>query len=67
MEASLELYSYLVALDSESIEAYVTSRLQALDTYFETIKALAWGRLVFGLHPDSEGSPGLREPGLLAP
>ena len=67
VEASLELYSYLVALAPESIEEYVTSRIQALDTYFETIKTLAWGRLVFGLHPDSEGSPGLRESGLLAP
>ena len=67
VEASLELYNYLVDLAHESIQAYVTSRIQALDTYFETIKALAWGRLASGLHPDSEGSPGLREPGLLAP
>ena len=66
-EASLELYNHLVGLAPESIGAYVTSRIQALDTYLDTIKPLAWDRLVSGQHPDSEGSPGLREPGLLAP
>ncbi|MFH1560588.1 MAG: CARDB domain-containing protein [Chloroflexota bacterium] len=66
-EASLELYNYLVGLAPESIQAYVTSRIQSLDTYAETIKGMAMSRLVSGLHPDSEGSPDLRETGLLVP
>jgi len=66
-EASLDLYIYLVRMAPESIEAYVTSRIHALDTYWEAIKELARGRLVSSLHPDSEGSRSLREAGLLAP
>ena len=67
LDASLELYDYLVGLAPESIEAYVASRIQALNTYAETIKAISLDRLVSKLHPDSEGSPGLRDQGLLAP
>lgn len=67
VESSLELYSYLVGLAPDSIQAYVTSRIQALPIYAEAIKATARGRLVFGLYPDREGSPDLREPGLFAP
>ena len=65
--SSLALYYYLVGMPAEAIEAYVDLRLQAIPAYAEAIKALTSGRLVAGLHPDSEGSPGLREPGLLAP
>ena len=65
--ASLRLYDYLVGLSPESIEGYVTSLVLALGTYDETIKAISIGRLVFDLHPDKEGSPDLRQPGLLAP
>jgi hypothetical protein len=64
---SLRLYDYLVGLSPESIEGYVNSRIRALDTYAGTIKAMSRGRLVFDLHPDIEGSPDLRESGLLVP
>ena len=66
-ESSLQLYNYLVGFVPESIEAYVTSHMQSLGIYAETIKAISQGRLVPDLHPDSEGSPDLRDPGLLAP
>jgi len=66
-ESSLKLYDYLVGLAPESIEAYATSRIQSLGTYAETIKAISRGRLVLDLYPGNEGSPNLRDSGLLAP
>lgn len=66
-EASLELYDYLVALPDESVEAYVQARVRSIPQHAVTIKGLAAGRLVANLHPDREGSPSLREMGLLAP
>ncbi|MDE2861725.1 MAG: hypothetical protein OYI31_01050 [Chloroflexota bacterium] len=66
-DASLELYDYLVALPAESVEAYVQARAQSIPTHGETIKEIATSRLVSDLHPDREGSPSLREMGLLAP
>lgn len=66
-DASLELYDYLVALPDESVEAYVQARVRSISQHAETIKDLAAGRLVADLHPDREGSPSLREMGLLAP
>ena len=66
-DASLELYDYLVAMPDESVEAYVQARRQSIPQHAETIKDLAAGRLVADLHPDREGSPSLREMGLLAP
>ena len=66
-DASLELYDYLVALPDESVEAYVLARVQSISRHAETIKAISAGRLVADLHPDREGSPSLREMGLLAP
>ena len=51
----------------ESIESYVQSRLESISVHAEAIKAIAVGRLVADLHPDREGSPSLREVGLLAP
>ena len=66
-DSSLELYDYLVALPAESVESYVQARAQSIPQHAETIKGLAAGRLVADLHPDREGSPSLREMGLLAP
>ena len=66
-DASLELYDYLVSLPGESVEAYVQSRVGSIPQHSEAIKALAAGRLEADLHPDREGSPALREMGLLAP
>ena len=66
-DASLELYDYLVALPAEFLESYVQARTQSIPQHAETIKGLAAGRLVADLHPDREGSPSLREMGLLAP
>ena len=66
-DASLELYDYLVSLPGESVEAYVLSRVASIPQHAEAIKAIAAGRLEADLHPDREGSPALREMGLLAP
>ena len=66
-DASLELYDYLVALPAEAVEAYVQARARSIPQHAETIKDIAAGRLVADLHPDREGSPTLREMGLLAP
>ena len=66
-DASLELYDYLVALPAESVEAYVQARAQSIPVHRETVKEISADRLVLDLHPDREGSPSLREMGLLAP
>ena len=66
-DASLELFRYLVALPPASAEAYVTSLLDTLDANMRSIVSIATGRLDPDLHSDEEGSPDLRETGLLAP
>ena len=67
MESSDELFSYLVNLPSSSMVTYADDRLISLETHRDTILALAKGRLIEGLHPDSEGRGALITPGLLAP
>lgn len=66
-ETSLELYHYLVDLPAELIQTYVSTRFEAIDKNLETIKALSRYRLIQNLHQDEEGSPALRDPGLLTP
>ena len=67
VSSALRLYDYLVGLAPGSVQAYVMERLDALDTYLETVRAVSKERLVAGLHPDGEGSAALRDPGLLSP
>ena len=66
-DASLKLFEYLVRLPTDTAEEYVASLLETLNTNIGTISAIASDRLDPGLHPDEEGSPDLRETGLLSP
>ena len=66
-EASLKLFEYLVRLPTDTAEEYVASLLETLNANIGTISAIASDRLDPGLHPDEEGSPDLRETGLLSP
>ena len=61
------LFDYLVGLDPEDLESYVTARLQSLPTRVGAIRDLAVARLIEDLEPGLEGSPDLRIPTLLAP
>ena len=65
--ASMTLFDYLVKLPAGTAEEYVASLLDTLDANIGIISGLAADRLDPGLHPDEEGSPDLRETGLLSP
>lgn len=65
--SALALYDHLTGLEPGAIQAYVDLRLKALQANAAVIRTLAGGRLVAGRDPDLEGSPDLREAGLLAP
>ena len=65
--SALELYQHFVDMPPEDAQAYVETRIGALDRAIGTILSTAKGRLVAGLHPDGEGPPELRLPGLLMP
>ncbi len=66
-DSSLALYDYLVSLPGDEVQAYVQARQRSIPQHAQAIKEIAAGRLIAGLHPDREGSPSLREMGLLAP
>ena len=65
--SALRLYNHLVGLSPEAVRAYVAELIGTAAMDIESAKAIAVGRLIPGLHPDSEGLPALRIPGLLAP
>ena len=67
-DSSLKLFEYLVTLPPDAADEYVTNLLlNTLDSNLRTIVSIATARLDPGLHPDDEGSPDLRETGLLVP
>ena len=66
-ESSMRLFDYFVRLPTETAEEYVSSLLDTLDGNAGVISGIAADRLDPGLHPDDEGSPDLRETGLLSP
>ena len=65
--SALRVYGYLVDLSPAFVAPYVQARLNALDVLSAYVRATAVGRLVLGLHPDSEGPADLKIPGLLMP
>lgn len=67
LESADELFNYLVNLPSGSLVGYVAERVVSLSTHRDAIYELSKGRLVPGLHPDSEGFGALVTPGILAP
>lgn len=66
-DSSLRLFEYLVTLPPDDADEYVASLLETLDANLGTIVSMATARLQPDLHPDDEGSPDLRETGLLVP
>ena len=66
-EAALELYTYLLNIPPQDVIPYVNERMESLRLQTPAIKDLATARLLAGLPYWNEGSPYLREVGLLLP
>ena len=66
-EAALEVFEYLVSFSAEEVEGYVAKLLQGVQTQLPAVQAVATSRLISGLPYWNEGSPHLREVGLLLP
>ena len=66
-EAALEVYEYLVSFSPDEVEGYVARLLQGVQTQLPAVQAVATSRLISGLPYWNEGSPYLREVGLLLP
>ena len=66
-EAALELYTYLLNIPPQDVIPYVNERMKSLKLQTPAIKDLATARLLAGLPYWNEGSPYLREVGLLLP
>jgi hypothetical protein len=64
---SLKLFEYLVNLDPNTANAYVTERLEALPNAINLIRAAAWGRLQPVSEIQYEGQRDLRVAALLMP
>jgi hypothetical protein len=65
--AAQELFTRLVHLRPQDVTAYVTQRMEDARTQRPAIQALALARLLPGLPYWNEGSPYLRDVGLLLP
>lgn len=66
-EAALEVFEYLVSFSADEVEGYVARLLQGVQTQLPAVQAVATSRLISGLPYWNEGSPYLREVGLLLP
>ncbi len=66
-EAALEVFEYLVSFSADEVEGYVNRLLQGVQTQLPAVQAVATSRLISGLPYWNEGSPYLREVGLLLP
>ena len=66
-EAAADLFTYLVHIPPQDAIPYVTRHLKGLRTQVPAISSLAMARLLPGLPHWNEGSPYLREVGLLLP
>ena len=66
-EAALEVFEYLVSFSADEVEDYVNRLLQGVQTQLPAVQAVATSRLISGLPYWNEGSPYLREVGLLLP
>lgn len=66
-EAALEVFEYLVSFSSDEVEDYVARLLQGVQTQLPAVQAVATSRLISGLPYWNEGSPYLRDVGLLLP
>ena len=66
-EAALEVFEYLVSFSADEVEEYVARLLQGVQTQLPAVQAVATSRLISGLPYWNEGSPYLREVGLLLP
>ena len=64
---SLRLFEYLVNLDPNTANAYVSDRLEALPDAVNLIRAAAWGRLQPASEIQYEGQRDLRVAALLMP
>ena len=70
--ASLRLYDHIARMSPDAIQEFVTQGYlaaprRALRSLAGAISRIAKNRLKSGLHPDNEGRPTLRFPGLLSP
>ena len=65
--AALDLFVYLLRLEPQGVTPFIDQQMRALRTQIPAIKALAAARLISGLPYWNEGSPYLREVGLLLP
>ncbi|MBI2935966.1 MAG: hypothetical protein HYY31_04055 [Chloroflexi bacterium] len=65
VEGARRLYSYLLVIPPYQAEAYVSKLFQTAPSEYPAIRGLLLDRLVSGLPYWSEGSPYLREAGLL--
>ena len=65
--SALALYDYLVQLEPDTVQQYVSSRIQALDSHLPVIRELAKARLTPDLDPQLEGSADLPTVGLVTP
>ena len=66
-EAALEVFEYLVSFSAHEVEDYVARLLRGVQTQLPAVQAVATSRLISGLPYWNEGSPYLREVGLLLP
>ena len=66
-EAALEVFEYLVSFSADEVEGYVARLLRGVQTQLPAVQAVATSRLISGLPYWNEGSPYLREVGLLLP